>query len=108
MPQIKGIIDYEQLTKVTQQDLDEGVWDAEHKGLYSKDGKRFLQYKRPKSLEWGVPDTFQLQSGVEVICEKAFSNEHFPLTSFNIPKNVVAIGDEALLVIDIGEILKRL
>ena len=24
-------IDYEQLTKVTQQDLDEGVWDAEHK-----------------------------------------------------------------------------
>ena len=24
--------DYEQLTKVTQQDLDEGVWDAEHKG----------------------------------------------------------------------------
>ena len=23
---------YEQLTKVTQQDLDEGVWDAEHKG----------------------------------------------------------------------------
>lgn len=54
MPQIKGIIDYEQLTKVTQQDLDEGVWDAEHKGLYSKDGKRFLQYKRPKSLEWGT------------------------------------------------------
>lgn len=25
--------DYEQLTKVTQQDLEEGVWDAEHKGL---------------------------------------------------------------------------
>lgn len=24
-------IDYEQLTKVTQQDLDEGVWGAEHK-----------------------------------------------------------------------------
>ena len=24
-------IDYEQLTKITQQDLDEGVWDAEHK-----------------------------------------------------------------------------
>ena len=36
MPQIKGIIDYEQLTKVTQQDLDEGAWDAENKGLYSK------------------------------------------------------------------------
>ena len=50
-------IDYEQLTKVTQQDLDEGVWDAEHKGLYSKEGKKFLQYI-PKSLEWGVPDTF--------------------------------------------------
>ena len=87
--------DYEQLTKVTQQDLDEGVWDAEHKGLYSKDGKRFLQYKRPKSLEWGVPDTFQLKSGVEVICEEAFSKGHFPLTSFIIPNSVIAIGDEA-------------
>lgn len=61
------MIDYKQLTKVTQQDLDEGVWDAEHKGLYSKDGKRFLQYIRPKSLEWGVPDTFQLKSGVKII-----------------------------------------
>ena len=88
-------IDYEQLTKVTQQDLDEGVWDAEHKGLYSKDGKRFLQYIRPKSLEWGVPDTFQLKSGVEVICEEAFSKGHFPLTSFIIPNSVIAIGDEA-------------
>lgn len=86
---------YEQLTKVTQQDLDEGVWDAEHKGLYSKDGKRFLQYMRPKSLEWGVPDTFQLKSGVEVICEKAFEQYHSPLTSFVIPDSVVAIGTEA-------------
>ena len=88
-------IDYKSLTKVTQQDLDEGVWDAEHKGLYSKDGKRFLQYVRPRSLEWGVPDTFQLKSGVEVICEQAFPNEHSLLTSFDIPKSVVAIGDEA-------------
>ena len=88
-------INYEQLTKVTQQDLDEGVWDAEHKGLYSKDGKRFLQYIRPKSLEWGVPDTFQLKSGVEVICEKAFEQYHSPLTSFVIPDSVVAIGTEA-------------
>ena len=88
-------IDYEQLTKVTQQDLDEGVWDAEHKGLYSKDGKRFLQYMRPKNLERGVPDTFQLKTGVKVICEKAFSKGFFPLTSFVIPKSVVAIGDEA-------------
>ena len=88
-------INYKLLTKVTQQDLDEGVWDAEHKGLYSKDGKRFLQYKRPKSLEWGVPDTFQLKSGVEVICEEAFSKGHFPLTSFIIPNSVIAIGDEA-------------
>lgn len=87
--------DYEQLTKVTQQDLDEGVWDAEHKGLYSKDGKRFLQYVRPQSLEWGVPDTFQLKSGVEVICEKAFEQYHSPLTSFVIPDSVVAIGTEA-------------
>ena len=87
--------DYEQLTKVTQQDLDEGVWDAEHKGLYSKDGKRFLQYIRPKSLEWGVPDTFQLKSGVEVICEKAFEQYHSPLISFVIPDSVVAIGTEA-------------
>ena len=90
-----GQIDYEQFTKVTQQDLDEGVWDADHKGLYSRDGKRFLQYKRPKSLEWGVPDTFQLKSGVEVICEEAFSKGHFPLTSFIIPNSVIAIGDEA-------------
>ena len=89
------MIDYEQLTKVTQQDLDEGVWDAEHKGLYSKDGKRFLQYIRPRSLEWGVPDTFQLKSGVEVICEKAFEQYHSPLTSFVIPDSVVAIGTEA-------------
>lgn len=88
-------IDYEQLTKVTQQDLDEGVWDAEHKGLYSKDGKRFLQYMRPKNLERGVPDTFQLKTGVKVICEKAFAKGFFPLTSFVIPKSVVAIGDEA-------------
>ena len=87
--------DYEQLTKVTQLDLDKGVWDAEHKGLYSKDGKRFLQYIRPKILEWGVPDTFQLKSGVEVICEKAFEQYHSPLTSFVIPDSVVAIGTEA-------------
>lgn len=87
--------DYEQLTKVTQQDLDEGVWDAEHKGLYSKDEKRFLQYMRPKSLEWGVPDTFQLKSGVEIICEKAFSITHCPLESLVIPESVVAIGDDA-------------
>ena len=86
---------YEQLTKVTQQDLDEGVWDAEHKGLYSKDGKRFLQYMRPQNLEWGVPDTFQLKSGVEVICEKAFEQYHSPLTSFVIPDSVIAIGTEA-------------
>lgn len=92
MPVLK---DYEQLTKVTQQDLDEGVWDAEHKGLYSKDGKRFLQYIRPKSLEWGVPDTFQLKSGVEIICERAFEQYHSPLTSFVIPDSVVAIGTEA-------------
>lgn len=88
-------INYKLLTKVTQQDLDEGVWDADHKGLYSRDGKRFLQYKRPKSLEWGVPDTFLLKSGVEVICEEAFSKGHFPLTSFIIPQSVIAIGDEA-------------
>ena len=87
--------DYIFLTKVTQKDLDEGVWDAEHKGLYSKDGKRFLQYMRPKSLERGVPDTFQLKTGVEVICEKAFAKGFFPLTSFIIPKSVVAIGNEA-------------
>ena len=88
-------IDYKSLTRVTQQDLDEGVWDAEHKGLYNKDGKRFLQYVRPQSLEWGVPDTFQLKSGVEVICERAFEQYHPPLTSFVIPDSVVAIGDEA-------------
>ena len=88
-------LDYTLLTKVTQQDLNEGVWDAEHKGLYSKDGKRFLQYMRPKNLERGVPDTFQLKTGVEVICEKAFAKGFFPLTSFIIPKSVVAIGDEA-------------
>lgn len=88
-------LDYTLLTKVTQQDLNEGVWDAEHKGLYSKDGKRFLQYMRPKNLEWLVPDTFQLKTGVEVICEKAFAKGFFPLTSFIIPKSVVAIGDEA-------------
>ena len=54
---MKDKTDYKQLTKVTQQNLDEGVWDAEHKGLYSKEGKKFLQYI-PKSLEWRVPDTF--------------------------------------------------
>lgn len=90
-----GQIDYKSLTKVTQQDLDEGVWDAERKGLYSKDGKRFLRYVRPKSLEWGVPDTFQLKSGVEIICERAFEQYHSPLTSFVIPDSVVAIGTEA-------------
>ena len=60
------IDDYKQLIKAIQQNLDEGVWDAEHKGLYSKEGKKFLQYI-PKSLEWGVPDTFQLKSGVKII-----------------------------------------
>ena len=64
-----GQIDYKSLTRVTQQDLDEGVWDAEQKGLYSKDGKRFLQYVRPQSLPHGTLDTFQLKSGVEVICD---------------------------------------
>ena len=88
-------IDYKSLTKVTQQDLDEGAWDAEHKGLYSKDGKRFLQYIRPKELEWGQPDSFTFKSGVEVICEEAFSKYHSPLESLTIPESVVAIGDEA-------------
>ena len=88
-------IDYKSLTKVTQQDLDEGVLDAEHKGLYSKDGKRFLQYIRPKELEWGQPDSFTFKSGVEVICEEAFSKYHYPLESLTIPESVVAIGDEA-------------
>lgn len=87
--------DYIFLTKVTQQDLDEGVWDAEHKGLYSKDGRRFLKYVRPQSLDRGDPDTFRLMSGVEVICEKAFSEYYSPLTSFVIPESVVAIGDGA-------------
>jgi len=82
-------------TIVTQLDLDEGVWDAEHKGLYSKDGKRFLCYERPKNLKGADPDTFQLKSGVEVICEKAFEKYYSPLTSFVIPESVVAIGDEA-------------
>jgi hypothetical protein len=51
---------YYKLTKVTQRDLDEGVWDAEHKGLYSKDGKRFLMYQRPKELlSTGKEDVFQ-------------------------------------------------
>ncbi len=50
---------------------------------------------RPKNLEWLVPDTFKLKSGVKVICEKAFANGFFPFTSFIIPKSVVAIGDEA-------------
>lgn len=88
-------IDYKSLTKVTQQDLDEGVWDAEHKGLYSKDGKRFLQYIRPKELEWGQPDSFTFKSGVEVICEEAFSKYHSPLESLTIPESVIAVGDEA-------------
>lgn len=34
--------DYEQLTKATQKNLDESVWDAED----SKDWKRLLQYMR--------------------------------------------------------------
>lgn len=90
-----GQIDYKSLTKVTQQDLDEGVWDAEHKGLYSKDGKRFLQYIRPQTLPPETPDTFQLKSGVEIICENAFSECYSTLTSFEIPDSVVAIGTGA-------------
>ena len=82
-------------TIVTQLDLDEGVWDAEHKGLYSKNGKRFLRYERPKNLKGADHDTFQLKSGVEVICENAFSEYFSPLTSFEIPESVVAIGDGA-------------
>lgn len=82
---------YYKLTKVTQRDLDEGVWDAEHKGLYSKDGKRFLSYYRP---DGGVYDTFSLMAGVEVICDRAFSGAIFK--SFEIPDTIVAIGEESL------------
>ena len=89
-------INYKSLTKVTQQDLDEGVWDAEHKGLYSKDGKRFLQYIRSKELEWGQPDSFTFKSGVEVICDKAFEDSSF-FNKFDIPQTVVAIGDYAFM-----------
>lgn len=88
--------DYEQLTKVTQQDLDEGIWDAEHKGLYSKDGKRFLQYVKPKSIPWGTIDTFQIKAGVEVICDKAFEDTAW-FDTFEIPKSVVALGDFAFM-----------
>ena len=83
------------LTIVTQQDLDEGVWDDEHKGLYSKDGKGFLRFERPQNLMGADPDTFQLKTGVEIICEKAFSEYYSSLTSFEIPDSVVAIGTEA-------------
>ena len=82
---------YYKLTKVTQRDLDEGIWDAEHKGLYSKDGKRFLKYYRPAGV---VYDAFSLMPGVEVICDRAFSGAFFK--SFEIPDTIVAIGEESL------------
>lgn len=89
-------IKYYNLTKVTKRDLDEGVWDAEHKGLYSKDGKRFLLYKRPyEHIHSGKFDHFTFKSGVEVICEKAFEHGAL-LEGFKLPDTVVAIGEHAL------------
>ena len=92
----KEQLKYYKLTKVTQRDLDEGIWDSEHKGLYSKDGKRFLMYQRPEEhVGLGKEDLFTFMPGVEVICDKAFEHGSF-LKDFKLPDNIVAIGDHAL------------
>ena len=87
---------YYKLTKVTKRDLDEGVWDAEHKGLYSKDGKRLLMYQRPEEhVGKGKQDVFTFMPGVEIICNKAFEHGSF-LRGFKLPDTIVAIGEHAL------------
>lgn len=92
----KEELKYFKLTKVTQRDLDEGVWDAEHKGLYSKDGKRLLLYKRPdKDISSGIYDVFKFKPGVEVICDKAFEHGSL-LKEFKLPDTIKAIGKHAL------------
>ena len=95
---------YYKLTKVTKRDLDEGVWDAEHKGLYSKDGKRLLMYQRPEEhVGKGKQDVFTFMPGVEIICNEVFEHGSF-LRGFKLPDTIVAIGDHALAhVIRSGE-----
>ena len=83
---------YYKLTTVSKRDLDEGIWDEDHKGLYSKDGKRFLKYQPAFK---GNGDVFTFKPGVEVICEKAFEYGTY-LKGFKLPDTIVAIGSHAL------------
>lgn len=86
---------YFKLTKVSQQDLDDGIRDVEHGGIYSKDGKRFLQYIQPEGLPLGHPVAFSFKPGVMVICENAFGELICP-KAFEIPQTIVAIGAQGL------------
>ena len=86
---------YYKQTKVSQQDLDEGIRDEEYGGIYSKDGKRFLQYIQPEGLPLGHSVAFSFKPGVMVICENAFGGLLCPKV-FEIPQTVVAIGAQGL------------
>ena len=86
---------YYQLTKVTKRDLEEGIWDAEHKGLYSKDGKRLLRYQINDTTYSGQKYDCALKPGLEVICDGAFQCYGSYLRSIKFPDTVVAIGDRA-------------
>lgn len=92
----KEELKFYKLTRVTRRDLEEGVWDTEHKGLYSKDGKRLLLYKRPdKDISSGNYDVFKFLPGVEVICDRAFNHGSL-LKGFKLPDSIKAIGEDAL------------
>ena len=73
-------------TKVTKEDLENGVKD-EYGAIYSADGSRLL--KVYKGLE-----RYRIREGTRVICDEAFS-ECSSLTSIELPSSVTHIGDYA-------------
>ncbi len=75
-------------TKVSDKDLESGVWD-EFGALYSADGSKLLK---------GTDvEHYHIRQGTKVICDSAFGwgDEIMDLNSITIPESVTHIGDRA-------------
>ncbi len=80
-------IDYEALTEVDDDELENDFWQDEYGVKYSKDKKRLL--KAEEDLE----GSYSILPGTEVICDYAFSYQN--IENITIPDTVTAIGKKA-------------
>ena len=79
-------------SKVTEQDLQEGIID-EYGVIYSKDGRRLLKCTSNKMLEYNV------EYGTEIICDNAFL-KCASLKTISFPNTVIIIGRDAFTECD--------